>query len=141
MNEVIPSGVPGPFLRSGPALRQRGTVMFTTEKLRRYGADVDAGLSRCMNNEAFYLQVAEMILREASFERFEEAAASGDLKAAFEAAHALKGVAGNLSLTPLYEIVSEVTELLRAGTEMDYSEYIAKIRAQKEILRKLSEED
>ncbi len=32
-----------------------------------------------------------------------------------EAAHTLKGVSGNLSITPVYEAYSEIVRLLRAG--------------------------
>ena len=47
---------------------------------------------------------------------------------AFEAAHALKGVLGNLALTPIYDPVSEMTELLRArNTTADYAGYIRKM--------------
>ena len=38
---------------------------------------------------------------------------------AFESAHALKGMYSNLSLTPLTAPISEMTELLRAGTDTD----------------------
>lgn len=50
-----------------------------------------------------------------------EAVEAGDLKSAFEAAHGLKGVLGNLSLTQRYDPVAEITELLRAVTKMDYT--------------------
>ncbi|MCR4856513.1 MAG: Hpt domain-containing protein [Erysipelotrichaceae bacterium] len=59
------------------------------------------------------------ILSEASFDDLSRALEADDLDGAFKAAHALKGVSGNLSLTPLYEKVSEITELLRAKTQMD----------------------
>ncbi|MBR5658308.1 MAG: Hpt domain-containing protein, partial [Lachnospiraceae bacterium] len=62
-----------------------------------------------------------------------------DLKGAFEAAHALKGVLGNLSLTPLYEIVCEITELLRAQTDTDYLPYLARIAALRADLKVLAE--
>lgn len=114
--------------------------MLTMEKLISYGADTEAGLQRCMNNEAFYLQLIGMILKEPSFDKLEAAVADHDLKAAFEAAHALKGVTGNLALTPLYEPVVEITELLRAGTDMDYSGLLQTIRAQKDKLQELSED-
>lgn len=41
--------------------------------------------------------------------------AEGDAKGAFEAAHTLKGVAGNLSLERLYRAVEKQTEFLRDG--------------------------
>ena len=56
---------------------------------------------------------------------------------AFEAAHALKGVLGNLSLTPLYEPVQEITELLRNRTEMDYTPLLETILEQRKILEGL----
>ena len=56
---------------------------------------------------------AGMGLADANFGKLREAMAAGDAKAAFEAAHALKGAIGNLSLTPLYNPISELTERLR----------------------------
>lgn len=114
--------------------------MLTMEKLISYGADTETGLQRCMNNEAFYLQLIGMILKEPNFDKLEAAVAAHDLKTAFEAAHALKGVTGNLALTPLYEPIVEITELLRAGTETDYSGLLQTIRAQKDKLQDLSED-
>lgn len=92
----------------------------TLDDLNAFGANVDEGLSRCMNNEAFYLRLVESLKGETGFEMLQAAIDAGDLDAAFEAAHALKGVLGNLSITPLYEPVSEITELLRVKQDADY---------------------
>ena len=108
--------------------------MLSIEGLREYGADVDTGLKRCMGSEEFYLKMVRMIRNEEKFSVLEEALEQNDLQSAFEAAHALKGVCGNLALTPLFEPVSELTELLRAHTQMDYSEYRQKITEAKETL-------
>ena len=56
----------------------------------------------------------------------------GNLDDAFEHAHALKGVVGNLALTPLYETVSEITENLRAKVQTDYEVIYKKILSQRE---------
>ena len=61
-------------------------------------------------------------------------------KEGFKAAHALKGVSGNLSLTPLYEKVVEITELLRAETKMDYTDLLKGILEEKEKLEHLINE-
>ena len=90
--------------------------MLTIDALRAYGANVSEGLGRCFNNEAFYLRLVGMGLADANFGKLREAMAAGDAKAAFEAAHALKGAIGNLSLTPLYNPISELTERLRGQT-------------------------
>jgi HPt (histidine-containing phosphotransfer) domain-containing protein len=39
----------------------------------------------------------------------------GDFEKALENAHTMKGITGNLSLTPLFNAYSEVVSLLRAG--------------------------
>ena len=111
--------------------------MISIEKLREYGADVDTGLALCMNNEDFYLRMVSMIISEASFEQLQKAIGENDLEEGFKAAHALKGVSGNLSLTPLYQKVVEITELLRSHTEMDYSEMLQGILDEKKILEDL----
>jgi HPt (histidine-containing phosphotransfer) domain-containing protein len=113
--------------------------MLTIEKLKEYGADIEKGLNLCMNNEDFYLRMVSMILSEASFDDLSRALEADDLDGAFKAAHALKGVSGNLSLTPLYEKVTEITELLRAKTQMDYSELLSGILNEKKILQDLNE--
>lgn len=108
--------------------------MLSIETLKEYGADVDEALVRCFGKEEFYLKLVKMILDEPSFGLLDKALAENDLDAAFEAAHGLKGVISNLSLKPLLEPVLEITELLRARTDMDYSELLGKINKEKERL-------
>ena len=113
--------------------------MLTIDALRSYGANVDEGVARCVNNEAFYLRLVGMALEDRNFQRLEDAVTAGDLDEAFDAAHGLKGVLGNLSLTPIYALTSEMTELLRARTPADYAGYLAGILEQRDILRGLAE--
>ena len=87
--------------------------MMSIDALNAYGANTAEGLARCMNNEAFYLRVVGMALEDKNFEALKAAMAAGDARAAFEAAHALKGSTGNVALTPIYEPVCALTELLR----------------------------
>ena len=87
--------------------------MITIEELRSSGADVETGLSRCLGKEDLYLKLVGMGLGDAKFEELGAALNGGDLDKAFELCHALKGVIGNLAITPLYEALSEMTEKLR----------------------------
>ena len=105
--------------------------MLTLDALRAYGADVDSGLRRCMNMEAFYLKLVNSLKGDTKPEELKAAVEAKDLDKAFEVAHALKGVYGNLSLTPLTKPVTEITELLRARTDTDYSALMNEIMAQK----------
>ena len=97
------------------------------DELRALGVNVEEGMERCLNNEDFYLKMVGKCLEDPKFEQLGEAIKDPDLDEAFELAHALKGVVSNLSLTPLQDIVSEITELLRARKQMDYSELYAKM--------------
>ena len=108
--------------------------MITIESLREFGADVDTGLARCLGKEDFYIKMVNLGLKDVRFKGIKDELDAKNLNAAFEMAHALKGVVGNLALTPLYEPIEEITELLRARTDMDYSEIYEKIQKNYEKL-------
>ena len=114
-------------------------IKLTVEKLKEFGANAEAGLERCMNNEKFYISLVEKVLDDDSVEQLEEAINAGELDKAFTIAHTLKGSLGNLSLTPLYDAAVELTELLRKRTDTDYTPYIEKIKSLRKQLKDLSE--
>ena len=113
--------------------------MFTIDALKEIGVKPEDGLKRCLNNEDFYLKLVKMVPEDQGFQKLQDSLAAQDLDGAFEAAHALKGVLSNLSLTPICEPVEEITELLRNRTEMDYSELLQTILEQKAALDALCE--
>ena len=53
--------------------------MLTLDNLRAWGADVDDGMKRCMNNEAFYFRMIAVAMRETGCEDLKQAVESGDL--------------------------------------------------------------
>ena len=108
--------------------------MITIDKLKEFGADPDEGLGRCYGNETLYLRLVNMVLNESNFDKLKEAVGANDLDAAFEAVHALKGVLGNLSLTPMYDKTVELTEFLRSRTEMDYMPLVNELLAMRDEL-------
>lgn len=114
--------------------------MLTTEKLRTFGADVDEGLARCMNDEGFYLRLVDMAPEDKGFVRLKEAVEKGEIPRIFEAAHALKGMLGNLALTPLFRPASEITELARAGSDADYAALWEELSARRSELQALRDE-
>lgn len=111
--------------------------MLTIEKLNEFGANTDEGLERCFGNEALYLRLVKMIPAEENFDRLDAALQANDLDAAFAAAHALKGVLGNLSLTPMYDLSVEMTELLRSKAQTDYSPMLSRLLELKEQLTEI----
>lgn len=86
-----------------------------TERLRTAGADMDGAMNRLMNDEALYATCFNYFMEDPSFAALGEALRTKDYTAAFEASHALKGVAGNLGLTQLYQLSGQLVEPLRHG--------------------------
>ena len=111
----------------------------TIDDLKRFGANTEEGIKRCMGNEAFYIRLVKMMPKDQNFGILYDSIERGDLDSAFEAAHALKGSLGNLSITTLYEPVQQITELLRSRTQMDYAPLVSEIKGKHEELTKLCE--
>ncbi len=101
--------------------------MLTIEKLNELGCDTSDGLKRCMDDKEFYLSLVPDALDKKRYEELEKKINEGDLKNAFEDAHALKGVLSNLAITPLFNVISEITELLRSEEKTDYSTLISEM--------------
>ncbi len=87
----------------------------TLDALRAYGANVDEGMGRCLNDEPFYPEMVSMALADGNFDKLRAAMDAGDARTAFVAAHSLKGSVGNVALTPIYEPVCALTEALRGA--------------------------
>ena len=95
--------------------------MITIEKLREVGCNVNEGLQRCMNNADFYLMLVNKGLKDEDIPNLKAAVNNKDYQKGFEISHALKGVYGNLSLTPLYNSVVVICEHLRNKESINYA--------------------
>lgn len=93
-----------------------------------YGGDYDAAIERFMGDEDFYRQMLDMLAQDSSVVRLKDALDIHELDEAFSAAHELKGVAGNLGLTPLFESLDSIVEPLRSRTDQDYSDLFQKVQ-------------
>lgn len=113
--------------------------MLTLSSLEELGVNTREGMERCLNNEQFYLRLVKKSTEDENCEKLRDALEKNDLDAAFTLAHTLKGVYGNLALTPLFEIVNEMTELLRARTQTDYSAMTSALIEKKNALKALCE--
>ncbi|MBC8547483.1 Hpt domain-containing protein [Clostridiaceae bacterium NSJ-31] len=83
------------------------------EIFETYGADYQATMTRFIGNETMYLRFLDMLFQDPNLQKLGDALESGDLTAAFGAAHTLKGVAANMGLAPLGDAVSAIVEPLR----------------------------
>ena len=83
--------------------------------LKAAGLDYDGALARFMGNEGLLTRFLNKFLSDPNFLNLQSAIDQGDTETAFRAAHTLKGVAGNLSLTELYDKAMKISEVLRGG--------------------------
>ena len=111
--------------------------MITIDNLAELGANVGEGVARCMGKEDFYLKLGNMVVADDGYDRLKAAIEAHDLEEGFERAHALKGAVSNVSLTPLLEPISEMTELLRDRSDIDYSDLVNKMFEELDKLRAL----
>lgn len=84
-------------------------------QLRLWGCDIDGALERVADDSELLISCMEMFREDPGFAALEEALKNKDYRAAFDAAHTIKGVAANLGITPLYEATCTLVEPLRRG--------------------------
>lgn len=83
------------------------------EIFEAYGGDYRFTMGRFMNNEALYLKFLDMLFEDENLGKLGTALEQQDYEAAFTAAHTLKGVSGNMGLTPLFDAVCVLVESIR----------------------------
>ena len=79
------------------------------------GIDADDALERLMGNESLLERFLKKFLEDEKYQKLCTALECADQEAAVAAAHTLKGVCGNLSLTVLYPLFTRQVEVLRQG--------------------------
>lgn len=88
-------------------------------ELKEMGADTDEALERCLKKPELYQKLLQKV--PANIEKLEVLSFldAADYKTAETNAHTIKGVVGNLSLTPLFKAYTEIVNLLRADKPED----------------------
>lgn len=89
--------------------------MSLLEELKDIGVDTEEGLYRLMGNAALYERMLIKLLDMLKQAPIETDFNCDDYAGLIERTHAIKGAAGNLSVTPLYKAYSEIVCLLRSN--------------------------
>lgn len=88
------------------------------DELEGLGVDVKEGLERVVGDESLYRMMLGMFVDMVGANPIQERDFDGeDCKELSGRVHALKGVAGNLSIHPLFTKYSEILALLREGKQ------------------------
>lgn len=84
-------------------------------ELDALGVNTNEAIARLNNNSAFYIKMLGKFTGELENHEVMSYIESGDLQTAVSNAHTLKGLTGNLSLTPLYSAYTDIVAMLRAN--------------------------
>ena len=76
--------------------------------------DFAEGIKRIMNNAKLYIKLLTKFKNDTKLDDLEGAIAEGDMEKAHAAAHTIKGVAANLSLTELFKQSLELETQIKA---------------------------
>lgn len=112
--------------------------MLTIERLKELGVDTESGLANCMNNEKFYIKMVEIVIKDSKFDKLDKAIADKSLWEAFEAAFALRGITFSTGLTPLFEPLDRLLNMLEHEKDADHASIYKPIKELRDqILREL----
>lgn len=87
----------------------------TITALNRAGFNTDDALKRFLDNDRLFLLCLNKLLHTPIYSNLKEAINNKDCQGAFDAAHNLKSVCGNLSHKSLYQLFAIQTECFREG--------------------------
>lgn len=105
------------------------------EELSSLGVDTADGVARLMGNSGLYERMLKKFPEAVKVSPVLEYAQSEDYETAASNAHALKGVAGNLSLTPLYDRYTKIVDLYRESNFGQANELLTEtLELQKKIV-------
>lgn len=98
------------------------------QQLKLTGINIENALDRFMGSDALYEKFLRKFLQDETYRRLIESINGGDTNQAFMYAHTMKGLAANLEMECLLEVLTPMTEQLRNGSMENISE-------QEEILK------
>lgn len=105
------------------------------DELRTLGVDIDDGLKRLNGNEKLYTRLLGKFIDSFNANLVSADFDANDYQETIEKAHSIKGTAGNLSLTPIFEAYSEILKLLRTEKPEEARELLKKtIPVQEQII-------
>ncbi|MFK4785654.1 Hpt domain-containing protein [Fusobacterium sp. MFO224] len=109
-------------------------------ELDNFGCDIKEALDRVLGDEELYMICLDKFMDDEGFNKLGKFIEEKDIEKAFNESHTLKGVSGNLGITPLYELLVIIVEKLRKnsleGVLNDYKKMMISYNDIKKISRK-----
>ncbi|MEG0176438.1 Hpt domain-containing protein [Anaerorhabdus sp.] len=93
--------------------------MDVIQYLNEIGCDTNNALERVNKDKTFYVSCLIDLIQDQNFNQLIDAVNQGNLEQAFFRAHTLKGILANLGITPFYQEIVPLVELLRESNMKD----------------------
>lgn len=90
-----------------------------------------------MMNDALIERIVKKFMENNSYQGIIDAYQAKNIKEVFALAHTFKGVTGNLALTNLFAIASELTEATRDKETADIDELIERLKKEYQFIEKV----
>lgn len=107
------------------------------DELREWGCDIEGAMERFLEDEELYYSCLEILVEDEGLKRLGEELKAGETEEAFDCAHTLKGVIGNMGLTPMFEIMVRIVEPLREGRIENLEPVYEELVEAKDYLKRL----
>ena len=88
-----------------------------------------------MMNDVFIAKMLTKFMDNNIYEQMISSYENKDYRALFSSSHSFKGVAGNLALTPLFEIASIITEATRNSDDVNLDKEIEELKKQYSLVK------
>ena len=111
------------------------------KRLERYGVNITETMAHFAGYEALYLECMESFMTDSYFDKLGVAVLDKEYASAFAYAHTLKGVAGNLGFTPLFDAICGIVEPLRTHEYDDCEVLYENIMSEKKRLQQFMDEE
>ena len=89
---------------------------------------------RLMMNDSLIARMLDMFMQKNAYQDIINYYEQKDFKSLFAAVHSFKGVTGNLSITCLYDLSCEITELTRSGEVVNIDNEIQELKKRSEMV-------
>ena len=110
-------------------------------KLSKAGVNTEEGIQRLNGDKDLYESLLRRFCSSSYYEVLCKAVDEKKAKEAFESAHGMKGVAGNLGCTRLYKALLPLVEELRRESLDQAQELLAPVKEAYELLEKTVKSD
>ncbi len=110
-------------------------------KLLKNGNDIEGALKRFSQDSDLYISLLPYAIEEKIYKNLDQSLSEGNIKDAYENAHSLKGMLGNMGLTKMYNSDCLIVEALKKGIIDDgVKKNYQLLMAEREIIKEIISE-